>query len=119
MTDRIPLLLDVDTGIDDSLALLYACASPEAELVAVTCIGGNVDARQAAANTLGVMALAGRLEVPIYLGSETPLRKPLATSTETHGPTGTGYAVLPEHQARLTEGHAADAIIEIARSRPG
>ena len=40
-TSRVPLLLDVDTGIDDSLALLYACASPEAELVAVTCVGGQ------------------------------------------------------------------------------
>ena len=45
---RIPLLLDVDTGIDDSLALLYACASTEAEIVAVTCVAGNVDARQVA-----------------------------------------------------------------------
>ena len=42
-TDRIPIILDVDTGIDDSLALLYACASPEAELVAVTCVAGNID----------------------------------------------------------------------------
>ena len=41
----VPLLLDVDTGIDDALALLYACASPEAELVAVTCIGGNTSRR--------------------------------------------------------------------------
>jgi purine nucleosidase len=48
---RVPLLLDVDTGIDDSLALLYACGSPEAELVAVTCVGGNVDARRVAENT--------------------------------------------------------------------
>ena len=44
----LPLILDCDTGIDDSLALLYACASPDAELVAVTCVGGNVDARQVA-----------------------------------------------------------------------
>ena len=46
MTDRTALILDVDTGIDDSLALLYAAASPEAELVAVTCVSGNIDARQ-------------------------------------------------------------------------
>ena len=43
MTDRTALILDVDTGIDDSLALLYAAASPDAELVAATCVSGNVD----------------------------------------------------------------------------
>ena len=47
-----PLILDVDTGIDDALALLYACASPEVDLLAVTCVGGNVDARQVAARRL-------------------------------------------------------------------
>ena len=119
MTDRIPLLLDVDTGIDDALALLYACASPEADLVAVTCIGGNVDARRVAANTLAVLELAGRSDVPVYLGSERPLRKALETSTETHGPRGLGYAELPAPNRGLSEGHAADRIVELARSRPG
>ncbi|HYU50729.1 MAG TPA: nucleoside hydrolase, partial [Candidatus Limnocylindria bacterium] len=46
MADRIPLLIDCDTGIDDSLALLYACASLEAEILAVTCCSGNVEASQ-------------------------------------------------------------------------
>jgi purine nucleosidase len=115
----VPLLLDVDTGIDDALALLYACASPEAELVAVTCIGGNVDARQVAANTLAVLELAGRADVPVHLGAEQPLRKPLETSTETHGPRGLGDAKLPTATRGLSEGHAADAIVELARSRPG
>ena len=119
MTERVPLLLDVDTGIDDALALLYACASPEVDLVAVTCIGGNVDARQVAANTLAVLELAGRSDVPVYLGSEAPLRKPLETSTETHGPRGLGYAELPEPTRGLSDGHAVDRIIELARSRPG
>ena len=40
----MPLILDVDTGIDDSLALLYVAASADAELLAVTCVSGNTDA---------------------------------------------------------------------------
>jgi purine nucleosidase len=116
---RLPLLLDVDTGIDDSLALLYACGSPEAEVVAVTCVGGNVDARQVAENTRAVLELAGRDDVEVALGSEAPLARPLVTTPETHGPRGIGYAVLPPARRPLSHRHAADVIIEEAHRRPG
>jgi purine nucleosidase len=119
MPERTPLILDVDTGIDDALALLYACASPDAELLAVTCVAGNVDGRQVAANTLAVLELAGRTEVPVWLGAERPLVKPLETTPETHGPLGIGYAELPTASRALEPGHAADQIVELVRSRPG
>lgn len=118
-TPRLPLLLDVDTGIDDSLALLYACGSPEAELVAVTCVGGNVDARQVTENTLAVLELAGRDDVEVALGREMPLVRALVTTPETHGPRGIGYAVLPPARRPISDRHAADLIIEEARRRPG
>ena len=54
------LIIDCDTGIDDSLALLYAIGSPEAEIVAVTCTAGNITARQVADNTRGLLGLVGR-----------------------------------------------------------
>jgi purine nucleosidase len=114
-----PLILDVDTGIDDALALLYACASPEAEVVAVTCVAGNVGASQVAANTLAILELAGRGEVPVHLGEEAPLVKALVTTPETHGPNGIGYAELPAAPRELDHGHAADRIVDLARARPG
>ena len=119
LAERVPLLLDVDTGIDDSLALIYACASPEAEVVAVTCVAGNVDARQVAENTRAVLELAGRVDVEVALGRETPLVRPLVTTPETHGPRGIGYAELPPARRPLSDRHAADLIIEEARRRPG
>ena len=61
--DRVPLILDVDTGIDDALALLYAAASPEAELVAVTCLPGNAALADVTRNTRAVLELAGRTDV--------------------------------------------------------
>jgi purine nucleosidase len=112
------LILDVDTGIDDALALLYACASPDAQLLAVTCVSGNVEARQAATNTLGVLELAGRTDVEVALGRELPLVRPLMTAPETHGPRGVGYAELPDPRRPLSERHAADLIIAEARARP-
>lgn len=113
------LIIDVDTGIDDSLALLLACASPEAELLAVTCVSGNVAARQVARNTLGVLELAGRGDVEVALGREVPLVRPLMIAPETHGPEGIGYAALPSPSAVMSSRHAADLIIKEARSAPG
>jgi purine nucleosidase len=119
MPEQIPLILDVDTGIDDALALLYACASPEVDLLAVTCVAGNVDARRVAWNTRAVLEVAGRGDVPVVLGREQPLVKPLVTTPETHGPTGLGYASLPEPSRALEHSEAADRIVELARTRPG
>jgi purine nucleosidase len=114
-----PLLLDVDTGIDDSLALLFACASPDAEIVAVTCVAGNVDAQQVARNTRAVLELAGRADVEVALGRETPLVRDLVTTPETHGPLGIGYAVLPPASRPLSARFGPDVIVEEARRRPG
>ena len=75
MAGRMPLILDVDTGIDDALALLYACASPEAELVAVTCVAGNVPLEAVVANTLAVLELGGRGDVPVHAGADGPLAR--------------------------------------------
>src|SRR3954471_1435967 len=114
-----PVILDVDTGIDDSLALLYAAATPDAEIVAVTCVGGNVDARQVERNTRAVMELAGRTDVEVALGRERPLVRPVETTPETHGPQGLGHAELPPPTRPLSDRHAADLLVEEARRRPG
>jgi purine nucleosidase len=119
MNERIPTIIDVDTGIDDALALLYACASPEIELRAVTCVAGNVEARQVAENTRAVLELAGREDVEVALGREVPLVRDLVTTPETHGPRGIGYAELPPARQALSNRHAVDLIIEEARRLPG
>jgi purine nucleosidase len=116
---RVPLILDVDTGIDDSLALLYAVASPEAEIVGVTCVSGNVEARQVAANTLALLELVGRTKVEVAIGREVPLVRPLETTPETHGPKGIGYAELPTAARPVSDRHGVDLIIEEVRRRPG
>lgn len=119
MTTALPIILDVDTGIDDSLALLYAVASPDAELVAVTCVGGNVDAHQVERNTRAVLELAGRADVEVALGRDRPLVKDIETTPETHGPQGLGHAELPPPSRPLSKRHGVDLIIEEARRRPG
>lgn len=115
----MPVVLDVDTGIDDSLALLYALASPEADVRAVTCVSGNVEARQVAINTLAVLELAGRTDIEVAVGREVPLERPLETTPETHGPRGIGYAGLPPPTRTISERDGVDLIVDAARTRPG
>jgi purine nucleosidase len=116
---RTPMIVDCDTGIDDSLALLYAVASADCELVAVTCTAGNVDARQVAENTRCVLELAGRPDIEVAVGRETPLARKLVTTPETHGPRGIGYAELPPARMSLSPRFGPDLIVEEARRRPG
>jgi inosine-uridine nucleoside N-ribohydrolase len=112
-------LLDVDTGIDDALALAYLAALPDTEFVAVTATPGNVDADQVARNTLALLELCGRPGVQVAVGARKPLSIPLLTTPETHGPQGIGYAELPAPSGRLSPRHAVDLWIEQARARPG
>lgn len=117
--ERVPVLLDVDTGIDDSLALLYLLASPEADLLAITCTAGNVPARQVAINNLAWLDLVKHPGIEVALGSEVPLVAPLVTSEETHGPQGLGHARLPAPTKPISDRHATRVWIDHARNRPG
>ncbi len=113
------LIIDVDTGIDDALALLYVLASPEAELLAVTCTSGNIEAGQVAQNTLALLDLAGRPDIEVALGRRVPLIRPLMTAAETHGPKGIGYATLSPPSRGVSARGSAHLIVDEARRAPG
>ena len=119
MRERTPIILDVDTGIDDSLALLFAAASPEAEFIAATCVFGNTETATATRNTQMILELARRPDVEVAMGRDVPLRRPLQTAPETHGPLGLGYAELPPPATALSTRSGPDLIVEEARARPG
>ena len=114
-----PLLIDVDTGIDDALALLHACASPGARLVGVSTVAGNVGLASATRNTRAVLALARRAEIPVWPGCAEPMLRAPHDATRFHGAGGLGYAELPEPVASPAPAHAIDAIIAAARAEPG
>ncbi|MFH5879503.1 nucleoside hydrolase [Arthrobacter sp. NA-172] len=117
--EAVSLLVDCDTGIDDALALAYLCSQPQVELVAVSSTPGNVAAEQVARNNLSLLELCGRPDVPVAIGARAPLRIPLVTTPETHGPQGIGYAELPEPRGKVDEVDAVELWVETVRSRPG
>jgi purine nucleosidase len=116
---RQRLLLDVDTGIDDAVALLYLLATPGVSIEAITCTAGNVGARQVAINNLALLELCGHAGVEVAIGSEVPLEVPLVTTEETHGDQGIGYAVLPPPRGSISGRHAVDVWLEAVRCHPG
>ncbi|MFT4127785.1 MAG: nucleoside hydrolase [Gordonia sp. (in: high G+C Gram-positive bacteria)] len=117
MTQRV--FFDCDTGIDDSLALLYLLARDDVELVGIASTAGNVPADVVAANNLAWLELCGRTDIPVHLGAPVPLVAELMTTEETHGPFGVGYAELPPATVAVAPTDAADAWIEASRRHAG
>jgi inosine-uridine nucleoside N-ribohydrolase len=117
MTKRI--LIDADPGIDDSLAILLALASPELSLEGLSVVHGNCSLEQATLNGLSILELANAGHIPLAKGCELPLVQPSLLAPETHGDTGLGYAKLPEPQGRPIGQHAIDFLIQKIMSNPG
>ncbi|MCC9205207.1 nucleoside hydrolase [Arthrobacter sp. zg-Y769] len=92
---RIPVIADVDTGVDDALALAFLARSPRIDLRAVTCVAGNTDVDQVLRNTLDVLDLAGRPDVPVARGAERPLINEPRNAHAFHGANGIGGLQLP------------------------
>ena len=115
----VPLILDVDTGVDDMVALLYAAASPEVELIAATCVTGNVHLDRATRNTLAVLELAGLGSVEVARGAAQPLEQAWESFEVVHGEEGLG-GYIPEAPAGAASAReAATLIVEEAHRRPG
>jgi inosine-uridine nucleoside N-ribohydrolase len=108
------VILDVDTGTDDAVALMTAALSPDLELVGATTVNGNTTVDHTTENTLRVFDWIGLPEVPVHRGMDRPLaRMPtdqLNPARRIHG----DLLDLPpaSHGARLQPGHAVDWLIE-------
>ncbi|VAW01279.1 Inosine-uridine preferring nucleoside hydrolase [hydrothermal vent metagenome] len=113
-----PIIIDTDPGQDDAIAILLALASPELEVTAITSVAGNVPQPLVTENSLGLLALAGREDVPVYRGCERPLLRDLVTAEYVHGPTGVDGAVLPAATVEARTTHGVDHIIDACREAP-
>lgn len=114
------VLLDCDTGVDDTMAILYACLHPEVELVGVGSVWGNVDVPTATRNTLHTLELVGRGDVPVAQGAAGPLAGgPAHYAYFVHGDDGQGNAGVTRPSGRPVPGTAAEQIVRLARRHPG
>lgn len=113
------VLIDCDPGIDDSVAILFALASPSMRIHAITTVSGNLQADQCAANALKVLTLSGRPSahaIPVSKGRQTPLVRPYPRDPFSHGADGLGELGILPSSLRPDERFAPDAILETANA---
>jgi inosine-uridine nucleoside N-ribohydrolase len=107
------VIIDTDPGIDDAQAILFAFQCRQFEIDALTTVFGNIPVDLAALNALRLVELAGRPDVPVYLGAAEPLfQRRLHYSREVHGDNGLGNIEWPVPAQPRTPGYAA---VELAR----
>jgi len=117
MTNRRPILVDCDTGIDDALALAYLLAEPSVEIVGVTTVSGNTDAARAAANTLSLFELAGFPDIPVAIGAHDFRHRSYdGGAPHVHGADGVGGIALAA-AARAHDSRAAVELIDHLATR--
>lgn len=114
------VLFDVDTGVDDSVALLYSLLKPEVEIVGIGTVCGNVESWLAAENTLKVLDLADAPDIPVVKGAESPLCGHWEGRVSTiHGDNGLGNVELPESTRRFVDKDICDFYMEMAQKYEG
>ena len=106
------IILDVDTGTDDAVALMTAALSPDIELVGASVVNGNTNVDSCTENTLRVFDWIGMPDVPVHRGMSRPLARPQAAqlnpATRIHG----DLLDLPPATRGADAGHAVDWLID-------
>jgi len=114
-----PIILDVDPGHDDAVALMLACGAPELDLLAVTTVAGNVSLEKTTRNALRILSLIGRADVPVAAGASQPLERPLHTAESVHGKSGLdGPEEIPAATFEPDERNAVELIAGTLRDSP-
>jgi purine nucleosidase len=114
------MMIDVDPGIDDAMAIFYAVRRPGIKLEALTTTFGNTDTSIATDNALRVLELLGRPDIPVARGVARSFIHPYVRRADhVHGSNGIGDIELPQPKISATDEHASDLIIRLAKENPG
>ena len=118
----INLVLDLDTGIDDAIALSIAAKDESINLLGVTCTYGNVTVDESAYNTLSLLSLLDRSNVPVYKGRDRALLSsspyiPHEAGRKIHGPKGSGDITLKESKRSIEKINAIDYLSSLMMKR--
>jgi inosine-uridine nucleoside N-ribohydrolase len=107
------ILMDVDTGTDDALAILYATRHPDLDVIGISCVAGNVPIDQVVINTCKVLDAAGAGDIPVAAGALQPLIERARRGGGSHGVNGLGGIQLPETSRQRSPLHAVELLHQL------
>jgi purine nucleosidase len=119
MAEPVKVVLDCDTGVDDSMAIFYGLMAPEVEIVAIGCVWGNTYVETTTQNTLRLLEMTGNGHIPVAMGAAKPLLGPLPPVGTVHGLDGQGNTNLPPPSLAPSGETASQQLVRLAHERPG
>ncbi|XP_063965989.1 nucleoside hydrolase-like [Lytechinus pictus] len=121
MAQKVTMILDCDVGVDDATALMMALGQPNVDLMAITCVSGNVGVNKVASNALRVLQECNRLDIPVYVGATTSIIGTARDAVCAHGDDGLGNIPKPKAPPSsdlLQSEHAIQALIRMVNEHP-
>ncbi|HXP41232.1 MAG TPA: nucleoside hydrolase [Candidatus Acidoferrales bacterium] len=111
-------ILDTDPGVDDAFALFLAMRS-ELKVLAITAVAGNVPLSVTLPNTLRLVEIADRSDIPVAAGAASPLMRKLVTASYAHGNNGLAGVQFPAPKLQAVKEPAADLICRLVHENAG
>lgn len=112
------IIIDCDPGIDDGLAIILALSSEELNVVGITIVCGNAPVRMGFENAKKILKQMNRLDIPIYIGEDKPIKKTYIDALDTHGADGLGESFLPNVCGYEQTKHAVEFMAETLKKTP-
>ena len=115
---KTSMILDVDTGVDDAFAVLFAARHPEINLLGITCVDGNTNVDQVIANTLKVLDAAGAGDIPVARGAIRPLLGKSEYAEYVHGADGMGDLGIAPSSRKVDPRTAVELLRDLIEQSP-
>ena len=114
------VVIDCDTGVDDTMAIFYGLLAPHIDVVGISCVWGNIGVDLTTINTLRLLEMLGRGDIPVAKGAHKPLLGPEWPHGQgVHGEDGQGNLNLPLPKLQPAKGSAVELIVKLAHEHPG
>src|SRR5271154_204039 len=103
------VIVTTDPGQDEAAALMMMLAAPESfEILGLVATAGNIGLDHTVINSLKILELAGRADIPVFAGCPRPILRKLVIADNVHGPTGLDGHPLPAPTAKPQQQHGVD-----------
>lgn len=114
-------IIDVDTGVDDAQAIMLALSCHNVDVIAITCVAGNIGVDQVCINTLKVLTVCGRTDIPVYKGADRALVGECLNAAHYHGMDGLGDNDLDidVSETMIQKEQASLALLRLVNQFPG